>query len=63
MIWCRRGLEGDDQRRKFGSVLDATPLCDDVVKLNGICANCKINKVTFIHRMQGRLWLHAGISS
>jgi thymidine kinase len=45
------GLDGDYKRRKFGSILDIVPLCDDVVKLKAICKKCKRNQGIFTHRM------------
>ena len=44
------GLDGDFQRKKFGSILDIIPLCDDIVKLKGICNVCKKNESIFTHR-------------
>jgi len=44
------GLDGDYQRKKFGSILDIIPLADDVVKVNGICHHCKKRKSLFTHR-------------
>ena len=35
------GLDGDFQRRKFGSILDLIPICDKVTKLNSLCGICK----------------------
>ena len=45
------GLDGDFQRKKFGPLLDIIPLCDDLVKLNAICGECKINNGIFTHRL------------
>ena len=45
------GLDGDYQRKKFGSILDIIPLADEVVKVNGICNHCKKRKSLFTHRM------------
>lgn len=45
------GLDGDFQRKKFGSILDIIPLSDEVVKVNGICTNCKKRKSLFTHRI------------
>lgn len=45
------GLDGDFQRKKFGSILDIIPLADEVVKVNGICNHCKKRKSLFTHRM------------
>ena len=47
------GLDGDYKRRKFGSILDIVPLCDDVVKLKAICKKCKKEEAIFTHRMSG----------
>ena len=35
------GLDGDFERKKFGSLLDLIPLCDKVTKLTSICSICK----------------------
>jgi len=35
------GLDGDFERKKFGSVLDLIPLCDKVTKLTSLCSKCK----------------------
>lgn len=45
------GLDGDYQRKKFGSILDIIPLADEVVKVNGICNHCKKRKSLFTHRI------------
>ena len=45
------GLDGDFQRKKFGSILDIIPLCDDVVKLKAICKNCKSSDGIFTKRL------------
>ena len=45
------GLDGDYQRKKFGSILDIIPLADEVKKVNGICHNCKKRKSLFTHRI------------
>ena len=45
------GLDGDFKRRKFGSILDIIPLCDDVIKLKAICQNCKKNEGIFTYRL------------
>ena len=45
------GLDGDYQRREFGSILKIIPLCDDVVKLKAICKFCKINDGIFTFRL------------
>ena len=45
------GLDGDFQRREFGSILKIIPLCDDVVKLKAICKFCKINDGIFTCRL------------
>ena len=47
------GLDGDFQRKKFGPLLDIIPLCDDLVKLNAICGECKQNNGIFTHRLSG----------
>ena len=35
------GLDGDFERKKFGSILDLIPLCDKVRKLTSLCSLCK----------------------
>ena len=45
------GLDGDYKRRKFGSILDIVPLCDEVTKLKAICKRCKKNPAIFTHRL------------
>jgi thymidine kinase len=35
------GLDGDFERKKFGSMLDLIPICDKVYKLNSLCSICK----------------------
>jgi thymidine kinase len=35
------GLDGDFERKKFGSILDLIPLCDKVSKLTSLCSICK----------------------
>jgi len=35
------GLDGDFQRKKFGTILDLIPICDKVYKLRSLCAVCK----------------------
>lgn len=35
------GLDGDFERKKFGSILDLIPICDKVEKLTSICSLCK----------------------
>jgi thymidine kinase len=35
------GLDGDFERKKFGSILDLIPLCDKVTKLTSLCSVCK----------------------
>ena len=45
------GLDGDFQRREFGSILKILPLCDDVVKLKAICKSCKIRDGIFTFRL------------
>lgn len=45
------GLDGDYERKKFGSILDIIPLCDDVVKLKGICKECFFKDSIFTHRL------------
>lgn len=45
------GLDGDYKRKKFGSILDIIPLCDDIVKLKGICKECFFKESIFTHRV------------
>jgi thymidine kinase len=35
------GLDGDFERKKFGSILDLIPLCDKVRKLTSLCSICR----------------------
>jgi thymidine kinase len=35
------GLDGDFERKKFGSILELIPLCDKVNKLSSLCSLCK----------------------
>jgi thymidine kinase len=35
------GLDGDFERKKFGSIIDLIPLCDKVRKLTSLCSKCK----------------------
>jgi len=35
------GLDGDFERKKFGSILDLIPLCDKVNKLLSLCSLCR----------------------
>ena len=35
------GLDGDFERKKFGTILDLIPLCDKVSKLSSLCSLCK----------------------
>ncbi len=35
------GLDGDFERKKFGTILDLIPLCDKVTKLTSICSLCR----------------------
>lgn len=35
------GLDGDFQRKKFGTLLDLIPLCDKVTKMTSLCSLCK----------------------
>ena len=37
------GLDGDFQRKRFGTILDLIPLCDKVTKLTSICSLCRKN--------------------
>lgn len=49
------GLDGDFQRKKFGSILDLIPLCDSVHKLNSLCVYCKNGtKAIFSHRIDNK---------
>jgi len=45
------GLDGDFQRKKFGSLLDIIPLADDVIKIKAICSECKCKDAIFTHRI------------
>jgi thymidine kinase len=35
------GLDGDFERKKFGSIIDLIPQCDKVTKLTSLCSLCK----------------------
>jgi thymidine kinase len=35
------GLDGDFERKKFGTILDLIPFCDNVTKLKALCGLCK----------------------
>lgn len=35
------GLDGDFERKKFGSIIDLIPYCDKVRKLTSLCSLCK----------------------
>jgi thymidine kinase len=35
------GLDGDFERKKFGSILDLIPLCDKINKLSSLCSLCR----------------------
>ena len=35
------GLDGDFERKKFGTILDLIPLCDKITKLSSLCSKCK----------------------
>jgi len=35
------GLDGDFERKKFGTIIDLIPLCDKVTKLTSLCNLCK----------------------
>lgn len=35
------GLDGDFERKKFGTIIDLIPLCDKVTKLTSLCSQCK----------------------
>ena len=45
------GLDGDFKRKRFGTILDLIPNCDDIVKLKAICKKCKKNDAIFTHRL------------
>ena len=45
------GLDGDFQRREFGSILKIIPLCDEIVKLKAICKICKNQDGIFTFRL------------
>ena len=45
------GLDGDYQRKKFGSILDIIPLCDDIVKIKAICQECRYCEGIFTYRL------------
>ena len=46
MLRCNKkvyvcGLDGDFERKKFGTIIDLIPLCDKVCKLTSLCSICK----------------------
>lgn len=46
MVACNKkvyvcGLDGDFERKKFGTILDLIPLCDKVCKLTSLCSMCR----------------------
>jgi thymidine kinase len=46
MVACNKkvyvcGLDGDFERKKFGTILDLIPLCDKVTKLTSLCSMCR----------------------
>lgn len=45
------GLNGDFKQKKFGSILDVIPLCDDLVKLDALCGHCKKKYGIFTYRL------------
>tara|TARA_B100000795_G_scaffold224736_1_gene180241 strand:- start:73 stop:657 length:585 start_codon:yes stop_codon:yes gene_type:complete len=45
------GLDGDYERKNFGSILDIIPLCDDIIKLKGICTECSVCDSIFTYRI------------
>ena len=46
------GLDGDFQRKRFGSLLDLIPYCDKITKLQSLCSICKNGKhAPFSHRL------------
>ena len=46
------GLNGDYKREKFGKILDLIPFCDNVIKLNALCKQCKDGSSgIFTHRI------------
>jgi thymidine kinase len=34
-------LDGDFERKKFGTILDLIPLCDKVTKMTSLCSRCR----------------------
>lgn len=45
------GLDGDAERKPFGSLLNMIPLCDKVTKLNALCKLCgDLTQAPFTHR-------------
>ncbi len=45
------GLDGDFRREPFGQILQTLPLCDTVVKLQGVCAKCDERESCFSKRI------------
>jgi thymidine kinase len=45
------GLDGDAERRPFGSLLNLVPFCDKITKLNALCKLCgDLTPAPFTHR-------------
>jgi len=47
------GLDGDFERKKFGTILDIIPWCDDIVKLKARCNHCE-RKGIFTMRLMNK---------
>ena len=45
------GLDGDYQRKRFGSILDIIPMADDIIKLKAICKECTFKEAIFTFRL------------
>jgi len=48
------GLDGDFERKEFGSILKIIPLCDEIVKLKAICKGCKMEEGIFTCRLNNQ---------
>jgi len=44
------GLDGDFERKRFGTILDLIPLCDKVTKMTSLCGNCRNGTLAIFSR-------------
>jgi len=57
-LWANNGkeivisaLDGDFHRNPFGQICDIVPLCENIIKLHGICMICKNNESSFTKKL------------